>query len=113
MTNPQLERMGSGRHNTKQIRLIQSSEEWGLYHSVGERLVLNEPHDVGGSVPEAGADKPRCYGASCPLNSSPEPDHWWETHSAKFSPRAGAVTGSDPGNSRVALEKDPGFWVFP
>ena len=58
-TRPQLERMDSSRHNTKQIRLIQSSEVV-LVLLVGERLVLNEHCDVGCSVPEFGAGKPRC-----------------------------------------------------
>lgn len=57
---PQLERMDSSRRNTKQIRLIRSSEVCGLYCSVAERLVPNEHRGVGGSAPEFGAVKPRC-----------------------------------------------------
>lgn len=59
-TKATAERIDSSRHNTKQIRLIQGSEEWSLYCSVGERLVLNEYCDIGGSVPEFGAIKPCC-----------------------------------------------------
>lgn len=53
--------------------------------------MLNEPCDVGGSVPEPGAVKPRCYSASCLLNSSLELHHWWEMLSAELSTGAGGV----------------------